>query len=109
MTIVNRVSEPHKIMIMPRVGGGQYKKIFCKCKNFKVTMNKNGRFKQCYNISLIKLAKALKTTGSIMLRFHTVGKSINFYNLIDYRKWYNMEFGVLTMFKHSHPTSTNAW
>lgn len=109
MTIVNRVSEPHKIMITPRVGGGQYKKIVCKCKNFKVTMNKNGRFKQCYNISLIKLAKALKTTGSIMLRFHTVGKSINFYNLIDYRKWYNMEFGVLTMFKHSHPTSTNAW
>ena len=94
---------------MPRVGGGQYKKIVYKCKNFKLTMNKNGRFKQCYNISLIKLAKALKTTGSIMLRFHTVGKSINFYNLIDYRKWYNMEFGVLTMFKHSHPTSTNAW
>ena len=106
MAIVNRVSEPHKKMIItPRVGGGQYKQSV----NFKLTTNKNGRFKQCYNISFIKLAKALKSTGSVMLRFHTVGRSINFYNLIDYRKRYNMEFGVLTMFKHSHPTSTNAW
>ena len=72
------------MMITPRVGGGQYKQIVCKCKNVKLTTNKNGRLKQRYNISLIKLAKALKSTGSVILRFHTVGRSINFYNLIDY-------------------------
>lgn len=87
MTIVNRVSEPHKKMMpTPRVGGGQYKQIVCKCKNVKLATNKNGRFKECYNISLIKLEKALKSTGSVILRSHTVGRSINFYNLIDYRK-----------------------
>lgn len=68
VAIVNKVSEPHKkIILTPRVGGDQYKEMACKCKNFKLTTNIKGKFKQCYNISLIKLAKAFKNTGSIML------------------------------------------
>lgn len=52
--------------MMPTRGVGEvsiYKQIVCKCKNVKLATNKNGRFKECYNISLIKLEKALKSTG----------------------------------------------
>lgn len=44
---------------------------------------------------LLKLEKALKSTGSIILRSHSRGRSINFYNLIDYIE--KVKYGIWSL------------